>query len=431
LRAHVFDEVRPSERPFAGRFDLLGAPAHRAVARQAVRESLVLLKNQGHLLPLRPGARVLVAGDGADNIPKQAGGWTITWQGTGTTNADFPHAQSIWGGIAETVTAAGGHAVLSADGSFTERPDVAIVVFGENPYAEFVGDRRSLEYSPADDRDLELLRRLRAQGIPVVSIFLSGRPLWVNPYLNASDAFVAAFLPGSEGGGVADVIFANPDGSARNDFRGRLSFSWPRRADQTPLNVGDANYDPLFAYGYGLTYADNGDLPRLSEDRPANAGLPEGVLFGRGALPAGWRFAADGAVMLRNMDRRAQEDSRRASWSGEGTLAIVPDRPIDISREATGELSLVFEYRIDAAPVAPVNLRLGTAALPITADLRAAPAGQWRTLTMPLRCFARAGATAEAVSPVFALETTGPMTLALSDVRIASAAVDQNHCGRP
>ena len=98
-----------------------------------------------------------------------------------------------------------GHATLSADGSFTDRPDVAIVVFGENPYAEFVGDRRSVEYSPADDSDLQLLRRLRAQGIPVVSVFLSGRPLWVNPEINASDAFVAAFLPGSEGGGVVQL----------------------------------------------------------------------------------------------------------------------------------------------------------------------------------------------------------------------------------
>ncbi|WP_424141302.1 glycoside hydrolase family 3 protein [Sphingosinicella ginsenosidimutans] len=431
LRARLFDEVRPSQRPFAGRFDLLGAPDHRAVARQAVRESLVLLKNQNHLLPLRPGARVLVAGDGADNIPKQAGGWTITWQGTGTTNADFPNAQSIWGGIRETVEAAGGHATLSADGSFTDRPDVAIVVFGENPYAEFVGDRRSIEYSPADDSDLQLLRRLRAQGIPVVSVFLSGRPLWVNPEINASDAFVAAFLPGSEGGGVADVLFANPDGSVRNDFRGRLSFSWPRRPDQMPLNVGDSNYDPLFPYGYGLRYADNGDLAPLSEDRPAGGGLPEGVLFGRGALPPGWRLASEGEVSLRNIDRRAQEDSRLATWRGAGRIAILPGQPVDLSREATGELSLVFEYRIDAAPAGPVSLRLGSAALPIAGDLRGAPVGQWRTLIMPLRCFARAGATTDAVSPPFAIESDGAMTMALSDVRIASAAVDQDHCGRP
>ena len=158
LRAGMFDKARPSSRPYAGQFDLLGSAEHRAVARQAVRESLVLLKNQGHVLPLSPKLHLLVAGDGADNIPKQAGGWTISWQGTGTTNADFPHAQSIYAGIAEAAQAAGGSATLSVDGSFTAKPDAAIVVFGEDPYAEFAGDRPTLEYRPGETRDLDLLK---------------------------------------------------------------------------------------------------------------------------------------------------------------------------------------------------------------------------------------------------------------------------------
>ncbi|MGJ3627678.1 glycoside hydrolase family 3 protein [Sphingomonas sp. MMS24-JH45] len=129
-------------------------------------------------------------------------------------------------------------------------------MFGEQPYAEFMGDRPNLEYSPDDKSDLALLRRLKAAGVPVVAVFLSGRPMWVNAELNASDAFVAAFLPGSEGGGVADVLFANADGKPAHDFRGKLSFSWPRRAGPVGLNRGDARYDPLFPFGYGLTYAD-------------------------------------------------------------------------------------------------------------------------------------------------------------------------------
>src|SRR5581483_11097727 len=133
LRAHLLDEGRPSSRPLAGHYELLGAPEHRAVARQAVRESLVLLKNSRHLLPLSPHAHVLVAGDGADNIGKQCGGWTITWQGTGVTNKDFPNGQSIYAGIQQAVRAAGGTADLSVNGDFKTRPDVAIVVFGENP----------------------------------------------------------------------------------------------------------------------------------------------------------------------------------------------------------------------------------------------------------------------------------------------------------
>ena len=213
LRAHLFDKGAPVDAAAtAGNFELLGAPEHRAVARQAVRESLVLLKNDKQLLPLSPEAATCWSRAMAPTTSrKQSGGWTITWQGTGLTNVDFPHAQSIWSGIDEAVRAAGGKAVLSADGSFTVKPDAAIVVFGEEPYAEFVGDRpRSLEYSPADKKDLELLRKLKAAGIPTVSIFLSGRPMWVNPELNATDAFVAAFLPGGEGGGVADVSCARP-----------------------------------------------------------------------------------------------------------------------------------------------------------------------------------------------------------------------------
>jgi beta-glucosidase len=432
LRAHMFDKGAPSTRPYAGQFQLLGSPEHRAVARQAVRESLVLLKNARQLLPLSRKANVLVAGDGADNIAKQSGGWTITWQGTGLTNADFPHAQSIWGGINEAVSAAGGKATLSADGSYSAKPDVAIVVFGEDPYAEFVGDRpRSLEFSPADKKDLELLRKLKAAGIPVVSIFLSGRPMWVNPEINASDAFVAAFLPGSEGGGISDVIFRKPGGSVNYDFHGKLSYSWPKRADQTPLNVGDNGYDPLFAFGYGLKYGQKGDLPQLSEERPKGGGLPEGVLFGRGAVPQGWSLAFEPASggTIKGVDRRAQEDSRQLTWSGTGpaTLAIRANPPLDLSRETTGQLSLVVDYRVDSPPSAPVTL----SGVPITGALRSAPASAWRTLTIPLGCFEKAGADMKNLKVPFSITTAGQLKLTVSDVRVLSATVAQDQCGAP
>jgi beta-glucosidase len=439
LRAHSFAKGRPSSRPLAGRFDLLGAPEHRAVAREAVRESLVLLKNEKRLLPLSPRADILVAGDGADNMAKQAGGWTITWQGSGTTNADFPHGQTIWSGISEAVRGAGGSATLSADGRFSHKPDAAIVVFGEEPYAEFVGDRpRGLEYSPADKKDLELLRRLKAAGVPTVAVFLSGRPMWVNPELNASDAFVAAFLPGSEGGGVADVLLRRADGQVNHDFRGRLSYSWPKRSDQTPLNRGDRGYDPLFAYGFGLTYASRATLPRLSEERPAGAGMPEGVFFARGAVPPRWRWAFEGAAgaRMRNVDRRAQEDARQFVWpgTGEATAILHADPPVDVSREATGELSLIVEYRIDAAPTEATTLWMACGdhcggTVPIAGALRAAPLGEWRTLTVPLRCFVRAGLDPAKVRTPFAVTTGGRLSLTVSDVRIASAAVNQDACG--
>ncbi|WP_114954358.1 glycoside hydrolase family 3 protein [Sphingosinicella terrae] len=436
IRAGLFEEVRPSQRPYAGRFELLGSADHRAVARQAVRESLVLLKNQGHLLPLRPGANVLVTGDGADNIARQSGGWTITWQGTGVTNEHFPNAQSIFAGISETVSAAGGTATLSVDGRYSGRPDVAIVVFGEDPYAEFVGDRQTLEFSPADKNHLDTMRRLRADGIPVVAVFLSGRPMWVNPEINAADAFVAAFLPGSEGGGIADVLFANADGSVRNDFRGRLSFSWPRRADQTPLNRGDADYDPLFAYGHGLSYADNGDVAPLSEERPQGLATEAGALFVRGRIAPGLAFAADDRVQMRGVDRRAQEDARSFRWTGAGTASLQSATPLDLSREAIGELSLIFDYRVDAAPAGEVLLGMACgescgATVPIAGALRAAPVGEWRTLVVPLRCFARGGTEMNRLAAPWTLTSRGALGLSVSDIRVASAAVNQDQCGQP
>lgn len=452
VRANMWEKGKPSSRPYAGQFNLLGSSAHRAVARQAVRESLVLLKNQNKLLPLRANMNVLVAGDGADNIAKQAGGWTLTWQGTGITNKDFPNAQSIYGGIAETVRAGGGNATLSVDGSFAAKPDVAILVFGEDPYAEFVGDRSTLEFSPGNKRNLELMRRFRAAGVPVVSVFLSGRPMWVNPELNASDAFVAAFLPGSEGGGIADVLFRGPGGVVRHDFKGKLSYSWPQRADQTPLNRGDRNYEPLFPYGYGLTYAANGNLRRLSEERPVGASAgADGVLFGRGTLPTGWSLGlmqeggvvepvsgnagmtGGGRIRVSGVDRRAQEDARLFSWDGTGgaVAQITAAQPLDISRESNGELSLVVEYRVDAKPTAPVTLGMEAQSVPIAGYLRAAPVGQWQMLAVPLRCLARAGVDMQRVAVPFRISTAGRLALAVSDVRIASAAVPQTQCGQP
>ena len=210
LRVGLFDLPSPANRSLSGDISVIGADEHREIAREAVRKSLVMLKNNQQLLPLAPNSRVLVAGDGAHNIGKQSGGWTITWQGTGNENSDFPGATSIYTGIEQTVEAAGGEAELSVNGSFTEKPDVAIVVFGETPYAEGNGDIANVEYQRGDKQDLALLKSLKAQGIPVVSVFITGRPLWVTPELNASDAFVVAWLPGSEGGGVADVLFSKP-----------------------------------------------------------------------------------------------------------------------------------------------------------------------------------------------------------------------------
>ena len=285
VRMGLFEAGPPSKRPGGGQYELLGSPAHRAVAREAVRKSLVLLKNENGLLPLKPAQRVLVAGDGADNIGKQSGGWTISWQGTGLDNNRFPGATSIWNGIQAAVTAAGGTAEMSVEGKYSTRPDVAIVVFGENPYAEFQGDITLLKLRDGEDEALALMHRLRADRIPVVAIFLSGRPLWMNRELNASNAFVAAWLPGTEGEGIADVLYRKKDGSVAYDFSGKLPFSWPRTVLREPQKSGQPGYDPLFPLGYGLHYGQNGNVPPLSEAPGADIDSSQaGIFFTGGKL---------------------------------------------------------------------------------------------------------------------------------------------------
>ena len=145
----------------------------------------------------------MVAGDGGDNIGKQSGGWTITWQGTGNSNEDFPGATSIYEGIKNAIESTGGSAEFSESAEWKKEPDVAVVVFGEEPYAEGQGDIAYLENKTMTESTLQLIEKLRSQGIPVVSVFLTGRPLWVNSIINASEAFVVAWLPGSEGGGIS------------------------------------------------------------------------------------------------------------------------------------------------------------------------------------------------------------------------------------
>jgi beta-glucosidase len=232
-------------RPWEGRSGVLASRSHRMLARTAVRESLVLLKNAAAVLPIRATARVLVAGDGANDIGRQCGGWTLGWQGGAHRNGDFPQGESIYAGLRAALEAGGGSAQLSIDGSYRGRPDVAIVVFGEQPYAEGAGDLHSIEYQAGERRDLKLLRRLRAQHIPLVSVFLSGRPLAMDAEIDTSDAFVAAWLPGSEGGGIADLLIGDARGAARHEFTGALSFAWPASAPP----------DARFALGYGLRYA--------------------------------------------------------------------------------------------------------------------------------------------------------------------------------
>lgn len=438
LRAKVKAGLFGSPYEVEGRFEHLGSPAHRAIAREAVRESLVLLKNEGSVLPIRAGARVLVAGTAADDIGQASGGWTLTWQGTGNTNADFPNGQSIWSGINEAVSEGGGTAVLSADGSFSQKPDVAIVVFGETPYAEFQGDVDTLDFVPTEP--LETLRRLKAAGIPTVAVFLSGRPMWVNPELNQSDAFVAAWLPGTEGAGIADVLIGDRTGKARHDFRGTLSFSWPKDATGATLNRGQPGYDPLFAYGYGLTYARGGSVPTLSEVSGVS-GETSVVdrYFVDGKFVSPWSLLLNdtggqakptlglggvsprGAIEAFVVDDRAQESARQFRWNGSGHGdAQIWGSAVDLTRQSNGEMALSFRYRVDARPASAVSLKVQGGSVDMTSIFNSAPVGEWKSVKIRLSCFGEAGANLAGVETPFQLGTSGTFTVSVSEVRLAS-----------
>jgi len=448
LRLGMFEAGLPSANPLVIKSaQVVGSPAHRALARRAVRESLVLLKNNG-VLPIDPRKHVLVAGDGADNISKQNGGWTLTWQGTGLTNANFPGATSIFAGIQAQVKAAGGTAELSVDGSYKQKPDVAIVVFGEDPYAEFQGDLPNLAYRPGNDHDLDLLRRLHAQGVPVVAVFLTGRPLWMNREINASDAFVVAWLPGSEGEGIADVLLRTRDGRVAHDFHGKLAYAWPRTAVQIPVAAAARGEQPQFPYGFGLTYADRGDTGPLSEDAGIElSSARAGVYFTHGKPAQGFTLrltgangaaanvtatpaaTADGSLRIVALDYKAQEDARSLDWSGRGTAhaALVAPAPLDVERETNGDVMLVTTLRIDAvsAQGATVGVACGSgcgAAVPIGKQLAVLPRGQWLRVGVPLKCFRDAGADMSKLDRPFEW-TSGPgERIAVTDVSLGTVA---------
>ena len=405
------DMLQPSRRPNAGDYALLGSADHRAIAREAVAKSQVLLKNNG-ILPLKKGANILVAGSAADDIAQASGGWTLTWQGGGDLdNSYFPGATSIWKGLETAVKEGGGSATLSPDGQYSSKPDAAVVVFGEEPYAEFAGDRKHLGFT--DEEGLGLLRKFKAEGVPTVAVFLSGRPMWVNREMNAADAFVASWLPGSEGAGVADVL------TGATPATGKLGFSWPATCDFGPLNGPDG---ALFPVGYGRALADTSPTAQLDEDcAPLLAG-PTRALFEAGRLADGtFAFAVkpnvegegeylaqmrgdltDAGVTVRGYDRDAQEDAREVYMRAGSRFGLRQDR------DSGGAYRIAYE--VVTRPAAPVALRVGEDAVVNLTDHFALALGKgWREMLITDAC-------APGLGNRIRFETEGDITFRISSI---------------
>ncbi len=254
MRSGLFERA-PSESTYNGRADAVQASA---LAREAVRKSVVLLKNDGGVLPLARDRKILVVGASADSLSNQTGGWSLTWQGTENTNADFRGGTTLLGALRRVLGA--DNVVYSIDGVGVDVSgfDAVIAVLGETPYAEYNGDVRHpapVQHSLAYPADLTTLRTVSGRGVPVVTVLYSGRPAYANDLINLSDAFVAGFLPGTEGDGLVDVLLGG-----EYDFTGRLSFAWPGSACSTGEGPGDI---VQFARGYGLSYAKAVTVGRL------------------------------------------------------------------------------------------------------------------------------------------------------------------------
>ncbi len=425
----LFDEATSVRRDYAA----VGSPDHLALAREAVSKSLVLLKNNGSLLPVRPGARVLVTGAGADSMAMQSGGWTISWQGTDVTSEDFPNGQTIWQGIKSAVSDAGGSAVLSDDGSFSDKPDVAIVVFGETPYAEFQGDVPTLDYQPSGATDLAMLKALKAKGVPVVGVFLSGRPMFTNPEINASDAFVAAWLPGTQGAGVADVLIAGTDDKPRKGFTGRLPFAWPSNA-RSPVEQA------LFPLGFGLTYASSSNLGALSEDPGIDLAKAVNAsnFFAAGRAQAPWALrisdvggdrdvgttpisSPQKALASRSVDVRAQEDGKSFTWSGKGSLSI-NGPTVNVSDRADEEFALALGWRMDALGKRPVIVSFSNVGLDASKFAKEAKRGAVVTTEIPLKCFRQAGADLSNTGNALRIESGAGFAMTLLSAQLVPAS---------
>ena len=429
LISGIFEKGAPSTRPNAGNESLLALPKNREIARQAVRESMVLLKNNNQVLPIDNSKTILVVGDGAESISKASGGWTLSWQGTGHSNDEFPNGVSILEGIKEAVNQGGGKLIYSPKGDTSIKADVVIAVYGEDPYAEFQGDRENLDFV-SNGFDVNKLGIYKNKEIPVVSVFLSGRPMWTNPEINNSDAFVAAWLPGSEGGGISDLLFQR---DPSYDFVGRLSFSWPASA------LVIENDEPLFKLGYGLSYDSSENINLLSEKSGLenNNIASTGQFFSKGAAVAPWGLwlisddlskqiasfpTSFGGLIFSKIDHMAQEDALRINWtrSDGDYFRISSSNSNDMSRQSNGAMELTFNAKSFNNSDAVVKIGQCDNSINCDNTIDIKISGDWREYRISLSCFEKLGVDMTKVTSALLIKGQKGVDIGLSDVRLES-----------
>ncbi len=462
LRTGLMDQPEPSAREHAGEQSALQQPE---LARRAVRESLVLLKNQQRLLPLPASSKVLVVGKSADSLQNQTGGWSLTWQGTGNTNADFPNGTTILAGLRQAL--GDGRVTFSESGEGVDPSayDAVIAVIGETPYAEGSGDlgRRSLEHARLHPEDLAVLDRVSGKGAPVATVFIAGRPLYVNQELNRSDAFVAGWLPGTEGQGVADLLVKGRH--TGKGFTGTLSYSWPATPCQTPLNAGDEGYAPLFRLGYGLRNGQKATVPQLPEESVARCvdgggggtATEELELFVRQDVapyksyigsPDNWggtelgndpsTVTAHTNIEARTSDVNVQQDARKITWKGSGPgQYYLQAAEADLRPYLNSDAAVVFDTIVTEAPSQRVVLSAHCtypcfSEVAMTKVFADRADGVKHTVKVPVSCLDTGTLEFDHINTPFLIYTEGAMEAAFANVRwVPGAAKDADalSCG--
>ncbi|WP_235578443.1 glycoside hydrolase family 3 protein [Pseudoxanthomonas sp. Root65] len=444
LRAGLW-EHKPSASQHAGKPEAL---VHRDLARRAVRESLVLLKNDGGALPLKKGQRVLLVGKSADSISNQTGGWSLTWQGTDNTNADFPNADSIAAGLREQLGEANVQLRDSAEGVDPTTYDVIVAAIGETPYAETNGDivpSDTVAHSRRHPEDLATLKAAAATGKPVVTVFLSGRPLYANDLINLSSSFVAAWLPGTEGKGVTDVLVAGADGKPAHDFRGKLTFPWPAVA------CPKADSTPQFALDVGLRYGDSSNVGKLPEDSTASCGdaTAMGVFNQSDIAPFTLQMAAGSqeqavgadmnamhrwpqakpALQVTTVQVNTQQDAKEVTWLAPARFFARNPSKNNFTSMATARGAVQFDVIVRQAPTQPVQFTVGCgancgASLDLTATFSGDAVGRKQTVKVPLACFGKRGADLSGVDTPFSITADAPFAAAFTNIQVVAGAAD-------
>jgi beta-glucosidase len=474
-RAGLWEKPSPAQRQGTGFQSTLGSIENRDLARRAVRQSLVLLKND-NLLPLDSEQSILVLGSAADDIQKQTGGWSLTWQGNeNTLERDFPDATTMLSATKRLI----GPSNVYTDPDTAPEDAVAIVVIGEDPYAEMLGDipkTKTLEYSELKRsyrKDLETIRDLKNRGHQVVTVFYSGRPLYVNEEIMLSDAFIASWLPGTEAVGITDLLFTD----GKYDFTGRLPYSWPARKCDNSINsipshlahlrspvfeqTAQTGHSPLFPLGYGLSLnteksdrygIDTNSIELDARDYGCGIDQPDQTvatepleLFSHtasddfalfiGGTATDWQgipvsrgsVTKIEGVTTTPIDRRHQQDAVRVEFTGESPaqvyLGVSDGEPIDLKRYFNSGGALEFEIAIDSTATVPIKIAMhcmwpciGEVELHrhVSGDVQL---GDWMNVSIPLADFEEVGMDFAITSTPFLINTNQPLKIRLGRVR--------------